>query len=323
MLKSLMKSCFGVEDVLMRSSLWRSTNTIVKLLVRGVITLLVFRYYDKKYDMGFADSLFMATAITSVILFFYNAAIRSVLGGLVSFEVYYDTIFGNEKSLGGESYGVIGSFVHRMLMESIALATILLAYMLFRSQFDSDEIVILQNVTTFALSFPYLYGIYSIGRCVSFFYKAKHYAHNSDGASRFENHNKIELMLKVCHKAPDVICNSKGIVLLLLCVTWPLRLVLGNVAMLVLYFIMFLLDYAGWIVLVAGLLLAFVTAYRIEPTVLARAQDPYAVLLYWPAVAVLAAFAVPTIILFVYGCDIGVKVGAVREHSEAFLHGEV
>lgn len=322
MLKSLMKECHLSEERLMRCCIWNSIKILCKILVRLTIMGAIIWYYSSRKGT-LAARIFWAAFLTEIIVYMYSA-IRSVIGkGRIQYEEYHVTIFGNKEYDGSGEYDLINSFLIRFLKELAFLALLISIYVYsvrHLKEVISEEMV--QWISVGILSIPYALALKKIAKYISCFYKARSYIGYRDDAFKVQNH--LIQMSNRCPEAPDIICDNKGLILLLIMITWPLRAFIGNIAIIVTRFLSIASLFVGFAVLCAEIIgVLIITFDDIVPAVEMHQMTVSIALSYWPGMILVILSSIVSFYLIKNRFEMMDKMYNIHEDMIVFRYGMI
>jgi len=322
MLKSLMKECYSSEERLMRSSIWNSIKILCQIFVRlAIMGVIIWYYCSRKGTL--AARIFWAAFLTEIIVYMYSA-IRSVMGkGRIQYDEYHVTIFGNKEYDGSGEYDLINSFLIRFLKELAFLALLISVYAYSVSHLNqviSKEMI--QWISIGILSSPYLLAFNRIRKYISYFYKARSYIGIRD--DEYKIHNHIIQMRNKCPEAPDIICDNKGIILLLIILSWPLRAFFGNIAIIVTRFLSIASLFVGFAVLCAEVIgILIITFDDIVPAVKTHQMSVMFALSYWPGMILVILASITSFYLIKNRFEMMDKMYDIHEGMIVFRYGMI
>ncbi|SHN00173.1 hypothetical protein SAMN02746066_04309 [Anaerosporobacter mobilis DSM 15930] len=322
MLKSLMKECYSSEERLMRSSIWNSLKILCKIFVRLAIMGAIIWYYSSRKGT-LAARIFWAAFLTEIIIYMYSAIRGSIRGGRIQYEEYHMTIFGNEKYVGSGEFDLLNSFLKRFIRELAFLAVFIAIYAYSVKNLKeeiSEEMI--QWISIAILSTPYLLALNRIRKYVTYFYKAKSYIGFRDEA--FKVHNNLIRMRDNCPEAPDIICDSKGAILFLIILTWPLRAFFGSIAIIVTTGLSLASVFIGFVVLALEGIGVLILAFKdILPIIEVHQMSTSKALSYWPEAVVIIFVSIVSFILIKYRDEMFDKMYEIRENMIVFRYGMI
>lgn len=283
--------------------------------------MLAIIWYCKSSGYELVASIFGAAFLTEIIVYLYSGIRKAIGKDNIRYEEYYVTIFGNEKSLGISDDGVVESFVTRLIAELVFLIGLLLAYTFFVSQLkDVISKETIQYISIALLFIPYILALIRITKYASYFYKTNSYIGIRD--DEFKIHNEINRMSRICTEAPDIICSNKGLPLLVIIFTWPLRAFFGNVAIIFTKCLSLASVFVGFVVLGLEVIGILIISFKdIVPAVEMHQMTVSIAFSYWPAAILVIISSMASFYLIKYRYEIMDMVDDIYEAMIAFRHG--